>query len=85
MHKSETLFLANSERMIIPEGLQEHTIRLYHENLKEPGVTRTMKKIQQFVVRPKMQATTEKYVNPCSICQKFKRSTKEYGKQLKSL
>jgi hypothetical protein len=27
MHKSEALFLVNSERMIIPEGLQERTIR----------------------------------------------------------
>jgi hypothetical protein len=80
MHKSEVLFLTNSERMIIPEGLQERTIRFYHENLKHPGVTRTMQTIQQFMVRPKMQASIEKYVNQSSICQKFKRSTKKYGK-----
>ena len=80
MHKSNVIFLANSERMIIPEGLQERIIRFYHENLKHPGVTRTMQTIQQFMVWPKMQASIENYVNQCSICQRFKRSTKKYGK-----
>jgi hypothetical protein len=73
MHKSEVLFLTNSEKMIIPEGLQERTIRFYHENLKHPGVTRTMQTIPLFMVWPNMQASIKKYVNQCSICQKFKR------------
>jgi hypothetical protein len=80
MHESEVLFLANPERMIIPEGLQERTIRFYHKNLKHPGVTRTMQIIQQFMVWPKMQTSIEKYVNQSSLYQKFKRSTKKYGK-----
>jgi hypothetical protein len=82
MHKSEVLFLANSERKIIPKGLQERTIKFYHENLKPPGVTRTMQTIQRFMVCPKIQASIEKYVNQSSICQKFKRSTENYGKLL---
>ena len=76
MHNSNIIFLANSDRMVIPKGLQERIIRFYHENLKHPGVTRTMQTIQQFMVWPKMQASIEKYVNHCTICQKFHRSTK---------
>jgi RNase H-like domain found in reverse transcriptase/Integrase zinc binding domain len=80
MHNSNIIFLANSDRMVIPKDLQERIIRFYHENLKHPGVTRTMQTIQQFMVWPKMQASFEKYVNQCTICQKYKRSTKKYGK-----
>jgi Integrase zinc binding domain len=32
------------------------------------------------MVWPKMQPSIEKYVNECSTCQRFKRSTKKYGK-----
>jgi transposase InsO family protein len=80
MHNSSVLFLANSERMIIPEGLQGRIIQFYHDNLKHPGVTRTLQTIQQFMVWPNMQASIEKYVNQCDICQRFKRTTKKYGK-----
>jgi Integrase zinc binding domain len=50
MHNSNIIFLANSDRMVIPKGLQERIIRFYHENLKHPGVSRTMQSIQQFMV-----------------------------------
>jgi RNase H-like domain found in reverse transcriptase/Integrase zinc binding domain len=56
MHNSNIIFLANSDRMVIPKDLQERIIRFYHENLKHPGVTRAMQTIQQFMVWPKMQA-----------------------------
>jgi lipoprotein NlpI len=48
MHKFKKLFLANSERMIMPEGLQERTIRFYHEHLKHPGVA-SQEPCKQFV------------------------------------
>ena len=80
MHKSTVIFQANSERMVIPEGLQQRVIKFYHENLKHPGVTRTLQTIQQFMVWPRMQPSIEKYVSECTICQRFKRSTKKYGK-----
>ena len=80
MHKSTVIFQANSETMVIPKGLQQRVIKFYHDNLRHPGVTRTLQTIQQFMVWPKMQPFIEKYVNQCAICQMFKRSTKKYGK-----
>ena len=76
MHKSTVIFQANSERMVIPKGLQQRVIKFYHDNLRHPGVTQTLQTIQQFMVWPKMQPSIEKYVNQCAICQMFKRSTK---------
>jgi transposase InsO family protein len=80
MHHSAVVFQANSERIVIPVGLQHRIIKFYHDNLKHPGVTRTLQTIQQFMVWPKMQPSIEKYVNECGTCQRFKRSTKKYGK-----
>jgi Integrase zinc binding domain len=80
MHPSAIVFQAKSERIVIPVGLQHHIIKLYHDNLKHPGVTQTLQTIHQFMVWPKMQSSIENYVNECGTCQRFKRSTKKYGK-----
>jgi RNase H-like domain found in reverse transcriptase len=39
---STVIFQANSERMVIPKGLQQRVIKFYHDNLRHPGVTRTL-------------------------------------------
>jgi Integrase zinc binding domain len=80
MHHSPIVFQANSERIVIPVGLEHRIIKFYHDNLKHPEVTPTLQTIQQFMVWPKMQLSIEKYVNECGTCQRFKRSTKKHGK-----
>jgi hypothetical protein len=39
MHHSTLVFQANSERKVIPVGLQHCIIKFYHDSLKHPGVT----------------------------------------------
>jgi Integrase zinc binding domain/Integrase core domain len=80
MHHSTLVFQANSERKVIPVGLQHRIIKFYHDSLKHPGVTWTPQTIQQFMVWPKMQPSIERYANECGTCQRFKYSTKQYGR-----
>jgi RNase H-like domain found in reverse transcriptase len=53
VHKSTIIFQANSERIVISKGLQLQIIKFYHDNLKHPGVTRTLLTLQHFWFGPR--------------------------------
>ena len=64
----------------VPPNLQPRIIEWYHENLRHPGVTRTINSINQNFNWKGMRAQVEDHVKSCDQCQRHKITGKlNYG------
>ena len=68
---------------MIPTVLREHVVQWYHTYLLHPGVNRTEATIQQHLYWPQMREQIQKILKECPTCQKYKKTTKKWGKLLK--
>jgi len=55
-------------------------IQWYHEILNHPGQERTHQTISQYFYHRGLSILTQKFIRNCSICQKWKRPGRRYGK-----
>ncbi len=69
----------NKQKIVLPEILQEPTIKWYHMVMGHGGATRIYKAIGQFFLSPRLKAQVEQLVLTCNVCQRNKNLGQGYG------
>ncbi len=78
MGKTQKL-ICYKDKIILPEGLQEPAVQWYHTYLCHPGINRTELTIRQHFTFKNLSDTMLKVCGTCPICQRTKKSNKQYG------
>ena len=77
--KTRSLIVKNDDKIVIPAGIQERTVKWYHQQLCHPGETRTERSIKQHFYWPRMDKMIKDICRKCPTCQKSKTSSTKYG------
>jgi hypothetical protein len=71
--------ICKNKKIVIPNALQEHVVRWYHNVLCHPGRTRTEETIKQNFTFTDLKKKVHQHCDKCLTCQMTKRDTKKYG------
>ena len=69
-----------NNRYYIPDHFHSRIIEWYHEMLRHPGATRLYKTLNRRFYIKGLRHKVNQLVRRCSICQKYKKAKRKYGK-----